>query len=234
MTFSADDVVAVITWLVPGFIALKILYVFGFRSKRSDLEWAVWSLIGSAVIAPFTAWTIQRLEESFPSLGVSGLATVADRVKTCVAPILSGSKDGQLDGVAKCASDALAKQATDVWTVAVGLGLGVVLGVILLIGWTLISRINPGLSAKAFATVWDSVLTKFDKGPWVEVTVGDGRRLSGILEELASDVETETVDIFISKPAWIGSDGQPVTLGEVVGVWLPRSEVKTMVVVRQS
>ena len=234
MTFSADDVVAVVTWLIPGFIALKVLSVFGFRSKRSDLEWAVWSLIGSAVIAPFTARITQTLDHTYPKLGVSGLATFADRVKTCATPILSGPKDGQLDSVTKCASDALTKQATDVSTVAVGVGLGIALGAILLIAWALISRIRPSLSAKAYATVWDSVLTKYTKGPWVEVTVGDGRRLSGILEEIASDVETEKVDLFITKPAWIGTDSHPVELGEVKGVWLPRSEVRSMVIVKKS
>ena len=36
MFLSAEDIITAITYLVPGFIALRVLYHFGFPSKRSD------------------------------------------------------------------------------------------------------------------------------------------------------------------------------------------------------
>jgi hypothetical protein len=47
---SPDDIVATITFLVPGFVALKWFYWFGLKTKRSDLEWTLWSLVAAALI----------------------------------------------------------------------------------------------------------------------------------------------------------------------------------------
>ena len=35
---------------MPGFLALKVFYVFGLRTRRTDLEWTLWSLLAAAVI----------------------------------------------------------------------------------------------------------------------------------------------------------------------------------------
>ena len=47
---SADDVVATLRFLAPGFVALRVFYWLGLRTKRTDLELTLWSLLGAAVI----------------------------------------------------------------------------------------------------------------------------------------------------------------------------------------
>jgi len=47
---SADDVVATLRFLVPGFVALRVFYWLGLRTKRTDLELTLWSLLAAAVI----------------------------------------------------------------------------------------------------------------------------------------------------------------------------------------
>lgn len=48
---SASDAADTLRLLVPGFLALKIFYVFGLRTRRSDLEWTLWSVLTAALIA---------------------------------------------------------------------------------------------------------------------------------------------------------------------------------------
>jgi hypothetical protein len=47
---SADDVVATLRFLVPGFVALRVFYWLGLKTKRTDLELTLWSLLAAAVI----------------------------------------------------------------------------------------------------------------------------------------------------------------------------------------
>jgi hypothetical protein len=47
---SADDVVATLRFLVPGFVALRVFYWFGLKTKRTDLELTLWSLLAAAII----------------------------------------------------------------------------------------------------------------------------------------------------------------------------------------
>jgi hypothetical protein len=51
---TAQQVTDTLALLIPGFIALKIFYVFGLQTKRSDAEWALWSILVSAPIAGVT------------------------------------------------------------------------------------------------------------------------------------------------------------------------------------
>jgi hypothetical protein len=48
---TADQVGSTIAFLAPGFLALKIFYLFALKSKRSDLEWTIWSLIASLALS---------------------------------------------------------------------------------------------------------------------------------------------------------------------------------------
>ena len=50
MTVSADDVVATLRFLVPGFVALRVFSWLGLKAKRTDLELILWSLLGAAAI----------------------------------------------------------------------------------------------------------------------------------------------------------------------------------------
>lgn len=47
---AGDQVIHTLTYVAPGFVALKIFYLFGLRSRRSDLEWTIWSLVTSVVV----------------------------------------------------------------------------------------------------------------------------------------------------------------------------------------
>jgi hypothetical protein len=56
---SASDVRDTLLLLVPGFLALKIFAWRGFRARRTDLEWTLWSLLVAGVInasLTFTGW----------------------------------------------------------------------------------------------------------------------------------------------------------------------------------
>lgn len=50
MTLTATDVEATLRYVVPGFIALKVFYLFGLRTRRTDLEWTLWSILAAAAI----------------------------------------------------------------------------------------------------------------------------------------------------------------------------------------
>lgn len=47
---SAADVQATLEYLVPGFIALKVFYVVGLRTRRSDLGWTTLSIATAAAL----------------------------------------------------------------------------------------------------------------------------------------------------------------------------------------
>jgi uncharacterized protein DUF6338 len=47
---SAPDIEATIRYLVPGFIALKVFYLFGLRTRRSDFGWTVLSIATAAIL----------------------------------------------------------------------------------------------------------------------------------------------------------------------------------------
>jgi hypothetical protein len=51
---TADQAAATILLLVPGFLALKVFARYGLRSRWSDLEWVLWSLVAAGVIGAAT------------------------------------------------------------------------------------------------------------------------------------------------------------------------------------
>ncbi len=51
MNISIADALSTLAVLLPGFIALKVFYVAGIRTRRSDAEWFAWSLLAAAPIA---------------------------------------------------------------------------------------------------------------------------------------------------------------------------------------
>lgn len=58
MPFS--ELVQILLYVLPGFIGLKVVYLFGIRQRRTDLEWTIWSIalssIAFIVAAPVRAW----------------------------------------------------------------------------------------------------------------------------------------------------------------------------------
>jgi hypothetical protein len=53
---SAEDIKATLEYLVPGFVALKVFYVAGLRTRRSDLGWTTLSVASAAVLNAWTTW----------------------------------------------------------------------------------------------------------------------------------------------------------------------------------
>lgn len=47
---TADEAIATIAYLIPGFVALKVFQVVALRTRRTDLELTLWSLLASAAI----------------------------------------------------------------------------------------------------------------------------------------------------------------------------------------
>jgi hypothetical protein len=54
---SAGDAQATLAYLVPGFLALKLFYVVGLRTRRSDLSWTVLSVAAAAGLNGIVALT---------------------------------------------------------------------------------------------------------------------------------------------------------------------------------
>jgi hypothetical protein len=52
---SAADAQATLEYLVPGFVALKVFYVLGLRTRRSDLEWSILSVAAAALLNAATS-----------------------------------------------------------------------------------------------------------------------------------------------------------------------------------
>jgi len=47
---SAADVEVTLRYIVPGFLALKVFYFLGLKTRRTDLEWTLWSLLAAVLI----------------------------------------------------------------------------------------------------------------------------------------------------------------------------------------
>lgn len=50
MTITAGQFADTLRFLLPGFIAAKTLYALGVQTKRSDAQWALWSVLLAAPI----------------------------------------------------------------------------------------------------------------------------------------------------------------------------------------
>jgi hypothetical protein len=53
---SADKFADTLRLLAPGFVLMKTFYFFGLRTRRSDAQWALWSLITAAAISAAAEW----------------------------------------------------------------------------------------------------------------------------------------------------------------------------------
>jgi hypothetical protein len=53
---TTQEVADTIALLLPGFVALKVFYQFGLKTKRTDLHWTLWSVLVAFLLAPVTRW----------------------------------------------------------------------------------------------------------------------------------------------------------------------------------
>jgi hypothetical protein len=84
MLVSAQQVADTLALLVPGFVLVKVFYVFGLQTKRSDAQWVIWSILASAPIAAFTSLVTGGLGAGV-TLAVSLLLAVTGGVLLSVA-----------------------------------------------------------------------------------------------------------------------------------------------------
>jgi hypothetical protein len=56
MLIKAADVADTVRLLLPGFVALKAYYVFGLRTKRSDAQWVLWSILASVPLGALASY----------------------------------------------------------------------------------------------------------------------------------------------------------------------------------
>lgn len=69
---SADEIKATLAYLVPGFVALKVFYVLGLRTRRTDFDWTILSIATAAVLNYAIAMfgVTDPLAQSIDALGV--------------------------------------------------------------------------------------------------------------------------------------------------------------------
>lgn len=56
MPASADQIALALALLVPGFVWMKIFYFYGLRTRKSDPQWFMWSVLLSAPVASLRAF----------------------------------------------------------------------------------------------------------------------------------------------------------------------------------
>ena len=70
---SWDDLLRAVLVVGPGFVLLKVLYLFGGQHKRLEWEWAVWSVIASLPLAAVAGLLVtwgEGIKGPFPRDGV--------------------------------------------------------------------------------------------------------------------------------------------------------------------
>ena len=54
MLVTASQIADTLQLLVPGFVMMKTFYLLGLQTKRSDAEWAIWSLLAAVPVNALT------------------------------------------------------------------------------------------------------------------------------------------------------------------------------------
>jgi Family of unknown function (DUF6338) len=104
---TADQIALALALLVPGFVWMKVFYFYGLRTRKSDPQWFLWSLLLSAPVASlraffglpadridgvivaillalagglFSVWVWRRVVEVWPTLRVTATVGAWDSV----------------------------------------------------------------------------------------------------------------------------------------------------------
>lgn len=72
---SLDDAAATLRVVIPGFLALRVIYWRGLRTQRTDLELILWSLVASVPLYAAALWL--RPEDDLGTLGIAVAFAVA-------------------------------------------------------------------------------------------------------------------------------------------------------------
>jgi hypothetical protein len=198
MTIGLTAAIDTLVLVLPGFVALKIFYLGGIRTRRSDIEWFIWSLLASVPLAALSVLVRDGLSRMFPEeLAWTGLG--------------AGTADTPRIGL-------------DALFVAIQFGLAFAVGGGLVALWRrAIVRRWPSLQSGARLQAWDTAL---GTGGWVTVFTKEGRAVFGYLGEIADSAQTDRLDLFVKCPAWydIGS-GELTSLEPAQGIYIAHDEV---------
>ena len=209
---DAQQVADTLRLLIPGFVALKVFYWFGQRTKRADWEWALWSVLVAAPIAAAANW----LAGLFGSPSSSLTKLVVD------CGIANGSAKSGEDlrtALTRCVNDALAAHNADL-RLLISVVLGIVGALAAVVLWRRLAKSVPRLREQAAMQAWDAVLSQ---PHWVQMKVGD-LVYSGKVDIVADPVETEDLDIYIREPAII-SGSQVIELRQTEGILVARDDI---------
>lgn len=209
---TADQVVDTLRLLIPGFVALKVFYVFGQRTKRADWEWTLWSVLLSAPIAGAATWIAGVVGASTTSLS----AAIVD----CGVTNAPGETGDDLRAIlAACVNDSTAAHNADL-RLLLAVGIALLGGLGLALAWQYLSKRVASLREKASLEAWDAVLSE---PHWVQLKVGD-LIYSGKVKVVADPVETDDLDIYITEPAII-SGSTTTELTETAGILVARDKI---------
>jgi hypothetical protein len=218
---SADDVLATLAFLIPGFVALKVVYWFGQRSKRADWEWTLWSVLVSAPIA----FAADRIASAVGSKS----GTLASAIANCGVTNASGKSGEDLRAaLASCASDSIAANNADL-RLAIALAIAVAAGFAGVFIWRFLTSRNPNIQRRASLQAWDAVLRE---PQWIQVKVGD-TVYYGYSDVIADPTETDELDIYLKRPSRIVG-GRQVPMNNTAGVLLARDKIDWIQVLKPS
>jgi hypothetical protein len=173
---KAEDIADTLRLLVPGFVALKVFYLLGLRTKRSDAQWAIWSVL---VTVPLAA----------------------------IAGVIHAQNDNTRLG----------------WALAVAVGSGCLASLL----WVRVLARWDYLRTRTAIRAWDDILTD---PCWVQIWTKDGKTLVGWNREIALSTETDDLDIYIDNPYVVDGNGARLTLPNLKGILIARSEIHQIAV----
>jgi len=218
MTISADDALATLRFLVPGFILLSVFYWFGLATKRTDWRWLLWSLIASVPLGWMAGWLAEFVGEK-PS-------ELAGAIANCGVDLSADdpSRSELRTGLQECVSAALSEHNQD-WRFAISAVLAVIGGFVAVWIWRRVAREVPALRKKSEPLVWGSVLRE---PRWLKVIL-EKETYVGYNREVADPVEVDAgdLDLYLGEP--MASSDQGVTfqrIENVEGILLRRDEIK--------
>jgi hypothetical protein len=218
---SSDQVEATLAFLIPGFVALKIFYLVGQRTKRADWEWTLWSLLVSAPIGAAANVIAAALGQPTGSL--------TDAIATCGASQVAGKTGADVKAaIATCASDNLASHNAGL-RLLVSLVIAVAAAVVLAAAWRIVAGRFPRLRERASLQAWDAVLSQ---PHWVQLQVGT-TVYSGRVSVAADPVETDALDLYLEEPA-IVRGAIVEELNQTEGLWVPREKIEWIEVLKPS
>jgi uncharacterized protein DUF6338 len=220
---TAEGVADTLRLLIPGFVALKLFYLFGLKTKRSDLEWTLWSVLVAAPLAATANWIANLIGQPATDLPGAFAKCAVDASRTSAPADLEGK-------LSACASQALNVHNADL-RLAIALALALVLGLGASWIWRKAVKSNPGIARGASTTAWSALLRE---PHWIQVLLKDGRVISGYVAGAADSAETDALDLYLGEPAWVTQDSQgqatETRMTGVQGVLLSREEIHSILV----